>query len=399
MHRHRIKGWRRHGRALGAAAMCLLAVPGSAGAWGPAVNVSQGFVRGILDDNDGVAAGTGAVHSLMYVEDYANADVSVGYSYSSLGSDATARTLDKKCDTPEGIAADGDKVVAICSRGGTWDWRDRALMLYRIEGGRWGSGIEIRGPSRPSDNSASIAMSGDLVVAAWSDHRNGNITLRRSTDGGRSFEAAITLGGTTMRTTPFYGHQFNGRVQVAVRGRQVYVAWFPTSTRTAKGLRPTGIRLRRSSDGGRTFSAPQSLSSAVGEVTPPSMAATDTGVLILHATADGRLRLLRSADGGRTFHATALTAAKGAVGETDLAASGQEVRVIWRAAEKVLLRRSSDGGVTWSATEDTGVARRKDVTINPNVVLFGGDTAVAWSAADPVWGDLAGAWVNITSTP
>ena len=121
--------------------------------------------------------------------------------------------------------------------------------------------------------------------------------------------------------------------------------------------------------------------------------------MVLHATADGRVRLLRSVDLGRTFASSALTDAKESHGQVDLAASGPEARAIWRKGTTVYLRRSADGGATWSAREDTGVERREDIEISPNVVLFRGETAVAWSAADPAWEDLGGSWVSITSTP
>jgi hypothetical protein len=386
-------------RAVVATAICLCAAAGPAGAWDPVVTVSDGFQRGILDDMDDVAAGGSAVHSLLYLEDFGDLDVHVGYSSSGLTHDVNAKVLDARCDVAEGIAADGDQVVALCSRSNTWDIRIRQLLLYRIHGGTWGKAMQVQGSSQPSDDSASIAISGDLVVVAWTDRRNGKVLLRRSTDGGKTFQAAIALGEATMLGTMYEGRSPNGRVQVAVRGTHVYAAWFPGSTKTARGLRPVGLRLRRSANGGRTFVAAQTLSRSVEWPTAPSMVATDAGMLVLHATSDGRVRLLRSVDQGASFQSTALTATKGMDDTVDLAASGQEVRAIWRLKAKVFLRRSADGGGTWSATEDTGVSRRQDIDIRANVVLFGSTTAVAWSAADPVWEDLGGAWVNITSTP
>ncbi len=372
---------------------------GAAVAGGGPYKVSQGFQRASLSGNDGVAVTPRVLHSLFEAQDF-ELDVSTGYSRSRLTGDEYGRTLTRRCEWEEAIAADGDRVIVLCSRGiAPWQAWSNALLLFRVSGNTQSRPVAIQGSRGMTANSATVAVSGRLVVAAWTDGRNGDVVLRRSTDGGVTFKPVVTLGRATMIGDRYEGRQRNGRVQVAIHGQDVYVAWHPGSTRTSKGLRPKGIRVRRSTDGGRTFKRATDPSTAIQRPGAPSLVATDAGAFVLHTTNDGRVRLLRSLDGGRSFTSTALTGARGSSGEVDLAAAGQEVRAVWRAGTRVLLRRSGDGGAGWSPPEDTGADRGTGSTMEPNVVMFGDQTAVAWSDADPVWDSLGGSWVSAVLLP
>ncbi len=131
---------------------------------------------------------------------------------------------------------------------------------------------------------------------------------------------------------------------------------------------------------------------------PPAMVAAGSQVTILHATAGKQARALRSTDAGRTFRSTSLSERGKASGDLDLALDGDALRATWRYGSRVYLRRSDDGGVSWSARESTGVTRNPGQDASPNVVLLGGSTAVAFNDLG-VWGGLGGQWVQVTSTP
>jgi hypothetical protein len=375
------------------------ALSGAAAAGGGPYEVSQGFQRASLGGNDSVTVTPGVLHSLFAAQDF-QLDGSTGYSRSRLSYDEVGRTLTRRCEWEEGIAADGDLVVVLCSRSiAPWQAWSNALLLFRVSGSTQSRPIAIQGSRGMTPNSATVAVSGRLVVAAWTDGRTGDVVLRRSTDGGVTFKPVITLGRATMLGGRYEGRQRNGRVQVAIDGSNVYVAWHPGSVKTSKGLRPKGIRIRRSTDGGKTFKRATNPITAVQRPGAPSAVATDTGVLVLHTTNDGRVRLLRSVDHGRSFRSAALTGASGSTGEIDLAAAGMQVRAVWRTGTRVLLRRSGDGGSAWAPPEDTGADRRVESTMEPNVVLFGEKTAVAWSDADPVWDSYGPSWVSAILLP
>lgn len=375
------------------------AFSGVAAAGGGPYKVSQGFQRASMSGNDHVTVTPGVLHALYEAEDF-DLDGSTGYSRSRLSHDESGRTLTRRCDREEAIAADGDLVIALCSRGiAPWQAWSNALLLFRVSGSTQSKPIAIQGSRGVTLNSATVAVSGRLVVAAWTDGRTGDVVLRRSTDGGVTFKPVITLGRATMLGDRYEGRQRNGRVQVAIDGRNVYAAWHPGSGKTSKGLRPKGIRVRRSSDGGKSFKRATNPSTALQRPGAPSVVAIDAGVLVLHTTNDGRVRVLRSVDHGRSFTSTPLTGTRGSSGEVDLAGAGPQVRAVWRTGTRVLLRRSADGGSVWAPPEDTGADRHQDSTMEPNVVMFGDKTAVAWSDADPVWDSFGPSWVSAVLIP
>ena len=395
---HRVRG--RASLAVAAGLVALVGVVSPVAAWDRTVILADGYFVVLLEDNDNIATTPTEAFALTDLED-GDANQAVGYQRSRLAFDTTGvMVLDNKCEKAEGIAADGTAVVAACSYGSTWDIWKLHLVVHTFVGGHWTPAVAVQGSTKPASNSASIAISGSLVVIGWTDYKTGAIEIARSTDGGVTFKAPVRLGTTTARDIdPGSGRPMNGRVQVAIHGQRMYAVWFSgsSSSKSQRGW-PTGLKLRRSTDGGKTFGSGQTLVSGTELPGPGAMVATDTGVLILHATGKRSLRLLRSTDGGRTFRSSSLTSDKKVTGDLDLAVQGPSVRAIWRYGSHVYLRRSEDGGRTWASQEYTGVTKRAGLDIHPNAGLLGAHTFVALNEMSD-WGGLGGQWVKATIAP
>ena len=218
--------------------------------------------------------------------------------------------LTRRCELPEAVAADGPAVVAACSPA----WASYRLYVHRRSGGEWKAAVAVEGSTRPSQGSASIAISGQTVLVAWTDRTNGGIYLARSTNGGASFRDPARLGTTSFRFRQgSAGWDLDGHVQVAVRGARAYVAWYASQKKVGNKTLPKGIRFRRSTDSGKSFKTARTLTEGrqfpgrIANPVSPAMVATSTGVLITHVTEGRQVRLLRSVDGGRTFRSSSLT--------------------------------------------------------------------------------------------
>lgn len=155
----------------------------------------------------------------------------------------------------------------------------------------------------------SVAMDehGTLWLARVSE---GHLRVSRSTDGGAHFtnETVVNPVPETIRA------EGEGRPRIAVRDGVIAVAWPQALAKTFSGH----VRFSRSTDGGRTFSAPRTLDDDGNDDTSHGFAALLLGPLGKitvawldgrhRATANGRyagssLYVAESADGGATFAA------------------------------------------------------------------------------------------------
>jgi hypothetical protein len=219
------------------------------------------------------------------------------------------------------------------------------------------------------------------LLATWLDARKGKsgVWMSRSIDGGRSWEPNRLI--YTDPTCPCC------RTSVAVAGDgTMYVAWRAILTGDVRDVVVT-----RSTDGGRTWAEPVRVRSDdwIYPGCPhagPSLEVDAKGdVHVAWWTGkegEAGVYYARSADGGKSFVAQPI-----ATGETarpahvQLAVSGQRVYVAWDdglgEVPRVLLRRSADGGKSFSPEEllsDPGVAASY-----PVLALHGDSVAVAWS--------------------
>ncbi|HEY3248342.1 MAG TPA: sialidase family protein [bacterium] len=135
-------------------------------------------------------------------------------------------------------------------------------------------------------------FTGRFLFLAWSEWidlpADAHIFLRKSTDGGATFQPLVTLsppGGTSRAP------------RIAVSGRNVYVAWQSTNSACA------GICFRRSNDGGQSFSGAVSIAGAYSAGAQElSLSASGPYVFALWmgGTANS-IYFTKSTDGGANF--------------------------------------------------------------------------------------------------
>jgi len=235
----------------------------------------------------------------------------------------------------------------------------------------------IRGEQCPFAPDIAFAPDGTLyalyVNLTGQGNRPDNLWVARSTDGGRRFEAPVRVAGPLT---------FQPRLAVDPRG-PVYVTWLQAQETVLNGFAapfPYVVAVR-SDDGARSFSAPVRVSDPERErLGAPSGVVDSQGrlVVLYEDFKDNRrdfsylegppaerpfaLVLTSSADGGRSFF-------KGTEIESGVVATrrfliflpeaptlargpGDELYVAWADSrngdDDVFLRRSADGGRSWS---------------------------------------------------
>lgn len=218
-----------------------------------------------------------------------------------------------------------DPTVAIDNRGEiTVGWVDQGrkdvfLQRYAADGAE-----HLRAPVNVSRNPATfswlprIALAPDAprrVFVLWQEiifsggSHGGDILFARSHDGGATFSQPVNLsdsmaGDGKGRISRDYWH--NGSLDiVAGDDGTLYVAWTEYEGR---------LWLRRSSDGGRSFSPPQQVAGGAGALPArvPSLALGAGGTLYLAWTVGeddaADIRVATSTDGGATFAAPRVVA-------------------------------------------------------------------------------------------
>ena len=348
-------------------------------AWSAQKNISDAYINAGMSDNDLVTQEGGYLHFFFGNED--------GPTYQKTFLDGTTyggETLLKltaEYGDAEGIASDGNLIVALYS---DVEGSSNTMEIRRStsSGASWLAAQTIVSytGSRGIGNGA-VAVSGTTVVVAWTDDRAGKVKakvyLRRSIDSGVTFGPRLLLGVTT--ADDYYRAVVDGEVHLAASGTAVVAVWNASST---TGIYPKQLVMRRSTDRGATFQPVKTLDGGAQALDGPSVAMVGQEVLVSHATKAGNVRVLRSTNGGTSFTSTDLSGAKLTDNRTDVAidpAHAQSVRVVWFSHRTIYMRRSSNGGASWAATEDTHGRGPVASTISPNVIVGGGETLVAWN--------------------
>jgi len=250
------------------------------------------------------------------------------------------------------IVADGDLVVvAFRTRGdGTSLWSRRSE-----DGGKHWRPKQLLDDTRLQRGIGvpALSISGETVVAAWTNRSNGRILLRRSTDGARTWSPARVMGSSDL-SIECEDTLLDGLVGLAASGRVVHLAW---SDGKDGACLSNALRLRTSRDGGRTWSA-QRTASTGRTFGWPELTARGAHLLMTLQEPDGGFILVRSKDGGRTFTERAFAATGDrALGAADVLLPGGDVAWLVYADlgydrdavedSRIRFRISDDRGKTW----------------------------------------------------
>lgn len=225
-----------------------------------------------------------------------------------------------------------------------------------------------------------------LLITGDDDLASGprQLDFRRSTDSGRTFGAPVRI---TTPSQPIF------RARIGVSGTTVHVVG--TASPTTSGV----VVYFRSTDSGRTWETPRVLASDLGPYGGGQTVAVDGDTvhvgytLAVDGPGGGPALYIRSTDGGRTFSAPVDIGEPGArQARVQIVAADGHVFVCWQReasmtglpvpADRLGYNRSADGGVTWAGAVilpgDTGVDRNHQQVW----MSSGGDVHFLWRHGD-----------------
>jgi len=276
------------------------------------------------------------------------------------------------------IAVDQEGVIYVAWEGETA--KNRAIFFSRSTNG----GASFEPPANLSESAGdsklpTIAAHGrGEVYVAWQDSTGPGrqILFRRSSDGGKSFDSARPPAPQAVGTrAPAIGVEASGAVIVVWQG-------------TVKGS--SGIVFVRSTDGGRTFSAPRLLVPGVRERQDPGVVAADGAIYLVwrdHVAGLWQILFARSIDGGQTFTPPLnVSRTPGLANAPAIAANGRKrIAVAWQddrtGTPQIFMARSADGGVTFSPP--TNVSRTSGFAHIPSLAAGRNRTFLVWHDNSP----------------
>jgi len=276
----------------------------------------------------------------------------------------------------------------------------RTVAAQRLPPNRHVASAQVTKTGEPLNQVApDLALGPDhILYVVWAEGREGqfNVRMTTTTDRGATFTAPVPVNSPHEQAVA--GWQEGPQI-VVDRVGTVYVLWV--------GAHEQGIRLARSTDGGRTFER----SVRVGERIParqtyPSVAVDSSGAIYV-AWLDSRLSTKRepphefqvffskSTDGGKTFTPDRSVTPNDPVGVCDCCRTaievgpGGEIVMLYRDVDARFVRdiamvRSTDGGATF----------RKPVPVSASGWQFGGCPADGPSLGIDGSGQIHAAWMD-----
>jgi hypothetical protein len=229
-----------------------------------------------------------------------------------------------------------------------WDASNNYRIWYRQSldaGTNWSTPLALT-PSVGDAGKADIARAGDRVTFAYTDGASGKVYVRISTNGGVSFGARVAIGTTTNQPyLPATSHE--GFASDGDSAGTITLVWDSSSTT---------IKMRRSTDGGATWSTTVTLEThSYGRSITLTTASAKIIIGYVFSTASGsRATQRHSSDEG--LHWTAAAYVGGAPsGWPIFAYGGGILRAAYErcttsncSSSATFYRTSGDFGTTWS---------------------------------------------------
>jgi hypothetical protein len=230
-----------------------------------------------------------------------------------------------------------------------------------------------------------VAASGDNMYVVWQDSvvpssdyssgRNYDIFMKKSTDGGETFEESLNLSANP---------GFSEHPQLSAYGNNVYVVWADD----ASGNRE--VLFAKSDDNGSTFGDATSLSNNPSDSFNPEIAVSGSNIYVVWLDEDdegSRIMFMASADGGETFgRAMVISDRANSASLAKIAAYGEGAYITWNLVgdemeNGLFFVKSSDGGETF---EDIIKLNRQDNFGEPQIVAYNDTVQVVSGGLDSV---------------
>ena len=258
------------------------------------------------------------------------------------------------------VMNDGKNLYLVWSSGDFYTPCSDCHILYRrsLDGGvNWNPSLDLL-PSNlsvgiPNSYNPKIAVSGNLVVVVWISYNrtngenafNGDLFLRRSLDGGKTFEPVQKL-----RSGPVL------EPQVVISGSNIHVLWVERNTYWPF---PTNVLYTNSVDQGLNFGIPITLSEGdpyySHEQAQISASGQYVGVIWINGSSNSRPLMFKgSNDSGSSFtSAKAISESRPDIGvaSPQISLVGENVHVAWLQSTEgsnyyVVYRKSINGGTS-----------------------------------------------------
>ena len=267
------------------------------------------------------------------------------------------------------ITVSGNKVMV------SWtDNRDGNYEIYfkksEDNGNSWSSDVRLTNNSSLSDY-PSIDASGNNVVIAWQDNRDGNYEVysKRSVDGGNNWDADQRLSSNS---------SFSEYPSVTISGAKVNIAWEDNRDGNRE------IYNKYSTDGGVSWSGENRLTNNSSQSTSASVTSEGDFVdLTWSDQRDGNWEIYYkySFDGGINFGPDQrLTNASGNSWYPSISTNDAFIHICWQDARdgntEVYYKLSTDGGATWS--NDLRLTNDPGASNIPSINISGSALHVVW---------------------
>ncbi len=187
-----------------------------------------------------------------------------------------------------------------------------------------------------------VGENGNIYVV-WENSTEDQILFSKSTDGGNTFSHPVTINKEGRGNEP----------QIAVAANHLYIIW---------EKRYNMIGFSKSTDGGNTFSNETVWGNeSSSDITKAQLDAVGNNVYVILFGSDGQahpVSFVHSTDGGVTFSHPISLSNKATADTAQMipqmtVAANDNIYVAWPEADKVVLKKRTDGGVTFGSVPTT----------------------------------------------
>ncbi|MDQ6865429.1 MAG: glycoside hydrolase [Thermoproteota archaeon] len=238
-----------------------------------------------------------------------------------------------------------------------------------------------------------IAISGNNVYVVWTEAitggspsaggRNSDIFFSKSTDNGASFTNPVGLTN--------YKPGIKQEPKIAISGKNLYIIWSDYSLGAAE------IFFTKSTDNGTSFSSPLALGTSFGAVGETRLAASANNVYVMwigsaNNVDAGAVLFKTSTDNGSTFGNTTSLSNKGIASKPEMSLAGNSVYVVWYNTtlqasgnvvdDEILFAKSTNSGARFSSPINIS-NNPNSFSARPQVAALGRNVYVAWFESGP----------------